>query len=744
MSSDLSLNDFEINFKANGAGEIDGYEFANFKILRTNLLLLKDGQQVPLTPKAVETLVALVERSGEIVTKDELMQRIWGDAVVEESNLAQYLHILRKTLGTMPDGRPYIETQRRRGYRFNGEVRPSLKLPARVSSAQANDNPVTIPVSEISKKPRQHSFARKALLVAAAAMGCLLIGIFIFENSSRSARGELQQSVSEVIVMPLTSGENVTETTISHDGKFFAYVDYDGRYSRLRLQAVDQSSRSEIMPPIEAQVHNLSFSPDDKQIYYVISGSSELNNGLCRIPAKGGLPANLLDNAASPVSFSLKGTEMLFVRPSPDDGMHQQIVTASAADGSGERVLLTSENDKKIAPNAAWSPDGRSVVFGSINRQFPSVCSLMKLDLSDGSIAALTDEKWDSCYRVAFTHDGGAIAFVGTKQNDAFSTRRDQVYFLELGSRESRRLTGDGNWHDPMSLGMTDANEIIALPLNRVSELWTVDPNGSPGSAEQITQGQSDGRGGIVPTNDGKVAFLARDGDGFAIFETDANGQDRRRVLGAPTMQELRGGPEARFFIYAQQEGDFSQLFRTDRSGSEHRQLTFGKSTKIDSTVSPDGKWVAFGDTVFDGTNVILSLQRIPAEGGTPELLSNEYCGVPHYSNDGKFISCSSIDNIRIVSADTGALVSEMAVETPFVSNSGARWSPDDRELVYRVIKNGATNLWHQPVAGGQPQPLTKFAKGEVYNFAYSSDGKKVYLSRGAQIRNAEIIKNIR
>ena len=153
---------------------------------------------------------------------------------------------------------------------------------------------------------------------------------------------------------------------------------------------------------------------------------------------------------------------------------------------------------------------------------------------------------------------------------------------------------------------------------------------------------------------------------------------------------------------------------------------------------------MAFGDTVFDGTNVILSLQRIPAEGGTPELLSNEYCGVPHYSNDGKFISCSSIDNIRIVSADTGALVSEMAVETPFVSNSGARWSPDDRELVYRVIKNGATNLWHQPVAGGQPQPLTKFAKGEVYNFAYSSDGKKVYLSRGAQIRNAEIIKNIR
>src|SRR4051794_27975563 len=138
MSLDLSLNDLEINFKAGGTGEIDGYEFANFKILRTNLLLLKDGHQVPLTPKTVETLMALVERSGEIVTKDELMQRIWGDAAVEESNLAQYLHILRRTLGTMPDGRPYIETQRRRGYRFNGEVRPFVKGARPVSSAPAN------------------------------------------------------------------------------------------------------------------------------------------------------------------------------------------------------------------------------------------------------------------------------------------------------------------------------------------------------------------------------------------------------------------------------------------------------------------------------------------------------------------------------------------------------------------------------------------------------------------------------
>jgi Tol biopolymer transport system component len=153
---------------------------------------------------------------------------------------------------------------------------------------------------------------------------------------------------------------------------------------------------------------------------------------------------------------------------------------------------------------------------------------------------------------------------------------------------------------------------------------------------------------------------------------------------------------------------------------------------------------VAFDDTLFDGTKVMYSLQRVPAEGGTPEVLSNGYCGVPHYSNDGRFISCSWSDKITILSAETGEVVHELTPEVPFVSNSGARWSPDDRELVYRVIKNGATNLWHQPIAGGKPEPLTRFPKGDLYNFNYAADGKKIYLSRGTVIRNAVLIKNFR
>src|SRR5436190_10605700 len=85
-------------------------------------MLYRADVEVQLAPKAIETLLALVENRGTIISKDALMNAIWTDSIVEESNLEQYLHVLRKTLGSRHDGTPFIETLRRRGYRFNGDV----------------------------------------------------------------------------------------------------------------------------------------------------------------------------------------------------------------------------------------------------------------------------------------------------------------------------------------------------------------------------------------------------------------------------------------------------------------------------------------------------------------------------------------------------------------------------------------------------------------------------------------------
>src|SRR5580765_3465200 len=99
------------------------YEFGPFRVDVTNLLLFRDGQPLSLAPKAVETLIALVQRGGQLVKKDDLIGIVWSDRIVDESNLSQNIYLLRKTLGDGSTGQNYIETVPRRGYRFVGEVR---------------------------------------------------------------------------------------------------------------------------------------------------------------------------------------------------------------------------------------------------------------------------------------------------------------------------------------------------------------------------------------------------------------------------------------------------------------------------------------------------------------------------------------------------------------------------------------------------------------------------------------------
>ena len=104
-------------------GESHLYEFGPYLLDTAERRLLCDGRPVPLTPKSYDLLVVLVARGGRLVEKDDLMKVVWGDSYVEDSNLTNNVYALRKALGEGGDGRPYIETVPKRGYRFTAPVR---------------------------------------------------------------------------------------------------------------------------------------------------------------------------------------------------------------------------------------------------------------------------------------------------------------------------------------------------------------------------------------------------------------------------------------------------------------------------------------------------------------------------------------------------------------------------------------------------------------------------------------------
>src|SRR5262245_33774106 len=94
------------------------YEFGPFRLDPVKRRLLREGEPLPLTPKAFDTLLALVEQGGKTIEKEDLMKKVWPDAIVEENNLNQNISALRRSLGDVRQEREYIATIPGLGYRF--------------------------------------------------------------------------------------------------------------------------------------------------------------------------------------------------------------------------------------------------------------------------------------------------------------------------------------------------------------------------------------------------------------------------------------------------------------------------------------------------------------------------------------------------------------------------------------------------------------------------------------------------
>src|SRR5215471_6672979 len=94
------------------------YEFGKFRFDPSNHLLLGENGPISLTPKAFDVLLVLVQNGMRLTAKEELMSKVWPDSFVEEANLTVTVSALRKALGETTDGKRYIETVTKKGYRF--------------------------------------------------------------------------------------------------------------------------------------------------------------------------------------------------------------------------------------------------------------------------------------------------------------------------------------------------------------------------------------------------------------------------------------------------------------------------------------------------------------------------------------------------------------------------------------------------------------------------------------------------
>jgi TolB-like protein/DNA-binding winged helix-turn-helix (wHTH) protein len=212
------------------------YDFDRFRVDVRRRRLLHDGALVPIKPKALETLLVLIERRGRVVEKDELMSRLWPDTVVEEANLTQNIFVVRKALGEVPGEQRFIATVARRGYRFVADVRePGL---------EHGDGPIGESVAETAAPAGQRQTRRWRAGVSRAALGAAFVSVLLAMWTPGGRRLVLDggsASIDAVAVLPFRSLSPGAESEYFAEGMTDAVITDLSAISALRVTSRQSS-----------------------------------------------------------------------------------------------------------------------------------------------------------------------------------------------------------------------------------------------------------------------------------------------------------------------------------------------------------------------------------------------------------------------------------------------------------------------------------------------------------------------
>lgn len=745
------------------------YEFGPFRLDVNERLLMRGGRVVPLSPKIFDTLLVLVENSGRIMGKDELMQTIWPDTFVEESNLTHNISQIRRALGSDE----YIETIPRRGYRFVFQVQTvrheapdegtaeigngagkDLFKPANgagpsngviASGAQsmipeptveeAQPDVVAVPVAF---DPKRLKMPAALFLVGLALLTMTLFVIF------RPANNHAGTAFRQVKMARLTTSGKTLQAAVSRDGKYLAYVEQDGDLQCLWIRQVAETGGAQVVAPAEMVFNGLTFAPDDSFIYYVARLKGEPTGKLYQIPVLGGISKQLMSGVDSPVTLSPDGQSLAFVR-NYSEQREVSLMTAGL-DGEHERRLITRKSPETISTmGPSWSPDGKVIACAAgLIEGLESTMHVLAVNVTDGSAAPIGNRTWSFAGQVAWLGDGSGVLFQAWRRSSA--VYGDPLWLLSYPQGEARQITNDLTNHESVSIS-ADSATLIARSMDRISRIWIAPSSAAGIDTNQATQLQS-GFGdnfsewfGLDWTLDGRLIYGSQSSGNLEIWTSTADGQQRQLTRDAPTDIMPVVSADGRYIVFVSDRSGRSNIWRMGIDGGNPKQVTHGRGDLFPD-LSPDGQWVVYSSWNSGEP----ALWKSSIDGGEPVQLVQNLNVRPVISPDGKWIAYFYRDERKNKGGIT--LLPFAGGEPQELKDQGSpdfgliRWSPDSRALTYIVTQRGVSNIWSQPIDGGPAKQLTNFNTDRIFRFAWARDGKHLAYERGMDIKDVVLISS--
>ena len=652
----------QYNLSVTGAVESGTSRVVRFGVFEMDLdarELRKGGVRVKLQDQPFRVLAMLVERPGEIVTREDIRETIWAeDTFVEfDHGLNTVVQKIRQALGDSATSPRFLETIPRRGYRFVGTVDKVLSA----------DGQAAAPDSSEDSKAKRRRLAWRIVALGAVVLAALAAGW-------RFRPGP--EITSPLTPTPLTTypgRENFP--TFSPEGERVAFswegANRDNWDIYMRLIGEDTLVRLTDHPASDSSP---AWSPDGRRIAFVRHDYERDASTVILVPAIGG-----------PEREVWKGPLL-----QPDTGW---------LDYYGRHL--------------AWHPDGVHLV-ASVREKSDSPRQLHLLDADTGDtrelIAAATS--WGDV-DPAVSPDGSRLAFRRWFSNIAFS-----VYVVNLTETlqlagEPRNLTGEMPALSPA--WTPDGREILYafLRTDGRRSLWRVSPEGGP--PQPIAQPSIGSVPAFSPSGD-RGAFVHFSMN-YDTWQLELPGTAAEPLIESTHFDVTpMFSPDGEKIAFSSSRSGYREIWVCDGDGSDPVQLTHLESRQSAAPYwSPDGSQIAFHSYVENQLEVFV----MPSGGGEPDRLTDDPAEdvQPTYSRDGRWIyfpsDRSGEERIWKIPAEGGAPL-------PITSERGvyALESPDGQTLYYSDNRS----LWSMPVEGGSRTLVIEGVAGAM-NWTVTQDG---------------------
>lgn len=699
-------------------------------------VLWQDGQQVSLTPRVFDILTTLVQRHGELVTKDDFMRLVWGGVAVEDNNLARQISTVRKVLHERPGQREYVATVTGVGYRFVGSVTAFDELPddlqALVDHAHTavphGPTPVVVQVADapLPQQPIEDAATFSAALPAGAAEDALpavssLPGTTGPNSPWGLAVGGLAVvALAVVLIWPdrTTSAANVSRTLSqfthgsgsqfdpawSPEGNRLAVASDRNGNADIWVYGINDATSTQLTTS-NAHDWQPDWSPDGRTLTF---RSEREGGGIYLASASGGDERRLATFGSRP-RWSPKGDTILFTHTEPDSAVAVRLFIVDASGGTPRRVTHPALAGLQVT-NAAWSPDGRVSVWTRDEvggRQFLTV----PLDGGSATRSALPEEFSTVAARTqlaafSWAPSGRYIYFEGRTRSvrNVWRVTVDPVTLdwmqgpeqltIGPGADVGAALSPDGS---RLSFAVNTAKPgIWSFPFDQ--QTGRIDPNG-----QQFISASSGERSGDVTDDGQKVAYRLDRENRQEIWTRRIDGEPQLLVSEAGwDVSAPKWSPDEARIVY--QRRSRSSAGVPDRRAVVVMDVAGADRTPVEVLPIAEGQDVLPTDWRADGQAILSACRLAVADPlGVCELT------LP-------------------VGSATPARLKQLAVE-PGLSLYQQRYAPNQRWISFMAVPRkdrSASTIYVIPSGGGPWRPVTD---GQAYDDKprWSADGRSIF-----------------